>query len=208
MPKKKQQNASLEPFKDGTYEDFLVWFALPTTERQKAKGYNTVTEYSQYNDIDRTTLWRWRKSPEFRKRVNTIRKDWGDDMTAQVFDGWKMACMKGNPKAIELWLSYFHGFDKKNVHEVQTQQHVEPNDIRALIEELPEDEQEHYYITLAQLAARVRELRTARGYTDAESQPAPDVQEQTYQLPQGAPDTRVNEMATGHQEYLRTAVEW
>lgn len=197
------------------YEQFAFWYALPLSERAKT-GVRYESEYAEKNGVDRKTLYNWRQLPDFKAKVVRLRQDWGDDMTAAVFDGWKLACMKGNPHAIELWLGYFHGYYKKQVIEQHVFVEVTSNDIRSLVNELPINEQKEFYGILANLADRVRYHRRIgqdrHGIGDGQtSQSIPDntraLQRQTDYFPQRASDTRaINEMATGNQKLLRTAM--
>ncbi|MCH7605373.1 hypothetical protein IID24_05290, partial [Patescibacteria group bacterium] len=150
-----KQNGALKPYKDNTLEEFLFWFAMPASERGKT-GAETMQEFADEHKVHRNTLTRWKDSPEFQTRAQALRRKWGNEMTAFVFDGWKLACMKGNPHAIELWLSYFEGWDKKQIIEQRKVVEVSANDIRALINELPTERQRHYYGELANLEDELR----------------------------------------------------
>jgi len=209
-------NGALEPYKDNTLEEFLFWFAMPASERGKM-GAETLIEFAEQHKVHRNTLTRWKDSQEFQGRVQALRRKWGSEMTAFVFDGWKLACMKGNPHAIELWLSYFEGWDKKHIVTQRKVIEVTPNDIRTLINELPTERQRHYYGELANLEDEFRyflakrqqagiiESDDERGNDDAKHNQS--LQRETDHLPQRASDTRTNnEMATSDSGMLRTAM--
>ncbi|MEX0652428.1 MAG: hypothetical protein WD509_01825 [Candidatus Paceibacterota bacterium] len=153
------KNGDFEPYKEKAYEDFVLWFALPSSERARM-GASTMAEFAERYGVHVNTLTRWKRAEGFDETVLKYRRSWGNDMTSHVFDGWKLACMKGNPQAIELWMAYFEGFNKTHVVQDRGPEvEVTEDDIRSLINELPIEKQKEYYGSLKLLHNEVRYYR-------------------------------------------------
>jgi hypothetical protein len=155
-------------------DEFAFWFSLPLKERKSA-GHSTIQEYADNHDIDPKTLWRWRQDPLFTKLTDHLRQKWGQDMTASVMDGWKLACEKGNPLAIELWLAYFHDFTRKTALDVNEAKKNEygVNDIRSIIDTLPEGLRQKHNGYLRELLDDLATIERARSYAEPGSDAGP-----------------------------------
>lgn len=215
IKKDKGQHYAVQPIKDHIYEEFIFWSALPASERQKT-GAETLLEFAAQNGVHRNTLGLWKQRQDYQDRVDSLRKQWGREMTAYVFDGWKLACMKGSAQAIELWLSYFEGFNKKQVIEQHVKVEVTADDIRNLINELPREEQKEFYGLLANLADRVKYHRSTRKtvHSIGDSRPSEPKSElpralprPTYNIPQGTSDGRTYEVSYRDKESVRETME-
>lgn len=188
----------------------MFWFALPLSERNKTAA-SSLTEYAEQNRVDRKTLWAWRQRPDFKARVKELRFKWADDMTSAVLDGWKLACMKGNPLAIELWLKYFHDYIPKT-QEIHTQQvEIGVNDIRHLIEQLPEPLKSKHYANLRELLDDASAVANARSPQDSSwSTPAPYriLDEADHDAPNLPDVIWPDAMAGSHSQCLRSDLAW
>jgi hypothetical protein len=119
------------------YEEFILWSAMPPTERIKL-GIETQEQFSQFYKISINTPTAWKRRHGFEQRVTALRKEWAFSKTGAVIEGIYRSALKGNPHSQKLWLQYFHGFSEK-VEVKQTPQIIlTANDIRFIIEGMPE----------------------------------------------------------------------
>ena len=89
------------------FNEFIQFYALPTNERVEIFGCKTQKQFAEKYDVNKGTLSEWAKHKELKAKIKELRNEWGKAETSNVFAGWRNACIKGNPYAIELWLSYF-----------------------------------------------------------------------------------------------------
>lgn len=186
------------PQKLDQYEDFIEWYALPLEAKRKVKII-TQADFCKKFKLAPNTLTAWKRRPEFVTRVRALRTDWGFDRTSDVLNGMYKSALKGNDKSQKLWLQYFENFSEKteqtNVNKVE----IGVNDIRFLIEQLPEPMKSNHYANLRQLLDDVTAFRNAREAEDsivADGPPQP-LLGQTNQPAQHVPDTEADEVAEG-----------
>lgn len=141
------------------YEDFKLWYALPKNERVDVFGAENQTQFAEKYDISANTLSSWTKREDFIKAVQDKRNEWGKAETGNVFAGWRNACIKGNPYAIELWLAYFLGWNKEQI--IKNVQEFTEDDLFTLIKTLPENEQKEFYNQITGLLVKARQNRIA-----------------------------------------------
>ena len=100
--------------------DYIRFMALPRVFRDKEWGFTTDEAFSKKYKVDTSTLYAWRKDPEFWKELKEIFKLWGKDRTPDVIAGmYKKAVSEGNAAEVKLWLQYFDDWKEKsevNVH--------------------------------------------------------------------------------------------
>lgn len=80
--------------------------------------------------------------------------------TPDVLEGLYNRCVKyGMATDVELWLAYVEGWNKKQVLEHMAEVKLGKDDIRTLVDLLPEEDQKHFYNTLTDLIAKVETYR-------------------------------------------------
>ena len=143
--------------KTNIFNEFIQFYALPTNERVDIFGCKTQKQFAEKYDIHRSTLSEWLKRKEFLNEIKKLRNEWGKSETSNVFAGWRNACIKGNPHAIELWLAYFLGWNKEQV--VKQVQEFTKNDLVSLIKVLPKEKQQVFFDTVNQLIVEAEKIR-------------------------------------------------
>lgn len=142
------------------FELFVEWYTLPYIERVKT-GMETQGQFAYRNSLSKDTLTKWKQRPDFKAAVEKRRQDWDSKWFGEIMQGWLRSCLKGNPKSIELWLQYFQGWRKDQIPK-ERENEVSEDDVKRLIQELPEDRQKKYFIHLANLADEVKQARKER----------------------------------------------
>ena len=80
--------------------------------------------------------------------------------TSDVLTGLKKRCIKyGMAYDVELFLLYVEKWDRKHVLEILGEIKLGDNDIRTLVDLLPEDKQQKFYVTLTDLIAEAKSVR-------------------------------------------------
>lgn len=160
-PKLAQLATMARPHKVDKYHEFIMWFAMPTLEREKL-GIETQTAFSEYYGVSRETLSRWKNRPDFEPRVDHVQQEWGKERTGDVVMGIYRSAVKGNPMSQLLWLQYFKKFTPKTQVEHTAKVEIGVNDIRFLIEGLPTQElKDEHYNNLRKLLDDAQQARTA-----------------------------------------------
>lgn len=132
------------PYKVDKYQEFVLWFAMPTYEREKL-GIETQKEFAAYYHVNENTLTKWKDRPDFEPRVDHIQMQWGKEKTGDVILGIYRSAIKGNPMSQLLWLQYFKKFSPKTTEEKVVKHEITVNDYRFLINSLPPDLREEHY---------------------------------------------------------------
>ncbi len=143
------------PYKEEEYKKFFDFYVLPTSERKKL-GYKNLSDWSVKNGVHRNTISRWKNQSGFKKELFQQRMEWGSDQLGDVLEGWKKACIKGNVQAIELWLGYFTGWDKKFIKNDSQSDRLSKDDFLSLIKSLPQERQVFFYEQFADLVVEVQ----------------------------------------------------
>lgn len=157
--KRNNRGGDTEPYKKDVYARFIEWQAQTTKERGKS-GITFAKDFANKYGIREATLSEWKKRPEFNelKREAQIAKL--SDETSDVLDGLKRRCIKyGMAYDVELFLLYVEKWDRKHVLEILSEVKLGNNDIRTLIDGLPEEEQKRFYDTLTELIAKAEQTR-------------------------------------------------
>lgn len=145
------QDGGISIRKFNAYLAFIEWAATPTPERE----YRTMSEFAEGWNINRTTLYKWKREKEFWQQVEDHRIKKYRERTSTVMQALYNRILKyGMAADVELWLAYFEGWDKKQVAKDAPKRFAE-DDIRELISRLPEEKQKQYYDMLAQLLSDV-----------------------------------------------------
>ena len=139
------------PNKANVYAEFIIWFTLPRQERIRL-GLETQEQFAEFYGVNPHTLAEWKKRPDFEARLDSIIKQMGTEKTADVLQGMYVSAMKGNARSQLLWLQYFKKFNPNAKDKIADNQVViTVDDIRFLIEALPEPLKQKHYDNLREL---------------------------------------------------------
>lgn len=149
------------PNKANVYHEFIAWYSLPHKERVNF-GIETQEQFAQIYKVNPATLSEWKKRPDFDRRTDELLMELGKSKTMDVVQGMYLSAVKGNPMSQMLWLQYFKKFNPKAA-ETQEANKVEVtvNDIRFLIEALPEPLKNKHYANLRELLDDSAAINTA-----------------------------------------------
>lgn len=148
------------------FHEFVLWSALPPEERGKL-GMENQTEFVAHYKINKETPTRWKSRPDFVAQVTELRRQWAFDKTGSVINGIYVAALKGNPFSQKLWLQYFLGFNETSEVKVTNKVEITMNDIRFLIEALPEPLKSKHYANIRELLSDSRANSDARNINTA-----------------------------------------
>lgn len=193
------------------YAEFIIWSAMPEQERIRL-GIETQQQFAKVHNVTEQTLSRWKYRADYEDRVDSILKVWSIGKTPTVIHGMYRSAVKGNPMSQMLWLQYFKKFNPKADAERENKKvETSVNDIRFLIDALPEGLKQKHYGNLQQLiddsAAIARAIeggeipdgvRRAEIITTDESGHEDELSDETDHDAQDVSGTRTNAMATGY----------
>lgn len=157
---KNRGGGTVQPYKKDVYDRFINWVAMDKEERGK-EGLPTMSSFASKYGVRNETLTAWQKRPEFLdlKREAQILKLQID--TSDVLTGLKKRCIKyGMAYDVELFLLYVEKWDRKHVLEILSEVKLGDEDIRTLVDGLPEDKQKKFYVTLTELIAEAKQIRS------------------------------------------------
>lgn len=137
----------LVPKKNFEYNLFVRWIATPTVLRDPP----TQAEFSAKFGIGHDALANWKKQSNFWKEVKALTDEWGKERTPDVVAGIYRSAVKGNPHSQKLWLQAFAGFNEHQQDQDAQKVEVSPNDIRFLIDALPEPLRSKHYANFREL---------------------------------------------------------
>lgn len=147
------KSANREVRKPDAYQEFILWTALPPTEKGR-HDFQTQEEFSENYKLGKNTLTKWKARKDFQEQVTELRRQWAFDKTGEIIQGIYLAAIKGNPFSQKIWLEYFLDFREKAAEGTKTgatQTNIGVGDIRYLIEQLPEPLKEKHYANLREL---------------------------------------------------------
>lgn len=141
---------------------------MPPVERVKL-GIENQKDFAEYYGVEESTLSRWKQRPDFEERMDKILRMWAIDKTPDVVQGIYRAAIKGNPASQLLWLQYFKKFNPKQEieHTQKIKVELAENDIRRLIEILPENLKIKHYGYLRELLDDASAYRSAQQSEDS-----------------------------------------
>jgi hypothetical protein len=206
---RKKQNKY--PYKVDVYAEFILWFAMPPIERIKL-GIENQNQFAEYYSININTLTKWKNRTDFEDRVDKIQRMWGLEKTADVIQGIYRAAVKGNPASQLLWMQYFKKFNPKQEIEHTHIAKVElaENDIRRLIEILPENLKIKHYGYLRELLDDASAYRSSQQLEDSRwtERPALAVPvEADYNAPD-IPEPKASPVPKSYPHSLRANMVW
>jgi hypothetical protein len=196
-----------------TYDEFILWFALPRHEKIKM-GLETQEQFAEYHGLHRETVGDWKKRRDFLPRLKELRDMWGKERTQDVIAAIYFTAISkgvGAPASQKLWMQVIEGWSEKT--EVQLTKKVElgVSDIRFIIEQLPDQLKAKFYGYLREIFDTAQSLRHAgqlpdRASTDTDAaQPLP---READQHAQELPKQKGNEVAESYPRRLRGDMEW
>jgi len=170
----KDNRQRLLPNKASVYEEFILWSAMPPME-QRRLGIETQEQFGEYYKVSGVTMWKWKQRTEFHQRRMKLVRDWAHDRTPGVIQSIYASCLKGNSDSQRIWLKYFEGWVEETKVDHTLKVEITQNDIRHLIEALPEKEKLECYGHLRQILDIATAVRNSgrlndstAGYNDAE----------------------------------------
>ena len=171
-------------------------------------GIETQGSFAAWQSLSERTLNRWKERADFLPNVKNIRDKWAQERGGDVAAAIYQTAMKGNPLAQKLWMQVYEGFSEKSEIAVTKKIEIGVNDIRFLIEALPEPLKSKHYANLRELLddsaafanARNIDPEALRDAQDTESGGGTEVAEDGVCRPpdndaQDIPEPATNEMA-------------
>lgn len=191
------------------YREFVLWTAMPPLEKRNL-GIETQTAFCEYYKIGINTPTAWKHRADFEGRVDAILKMWSTDKTPDVIHGIYRSAVKGNPMSQLLWLQYFKKFSPRTEVEHTNKVEVGVNDIRHLIELLPEPLKSKHYANLRELLDDSSAVRDARVVEDSHwtTRPADPILGEADNDAQDVPEQEGHAVAPSHQTGVRAPMDW
>lgn len=156
--------------KTGVYTEYILWSAMPESERLTLGISDQKTFAAKYK-VHESTLSNWKKRGDFDQRVDALVKMWARDRTPTVIMGIYKSAVGGNSQSQRLWLEYFHDHSQKLEVTSTTKVELSPNDLRFIIDGFPEPDRTKFYGYLRDIIDFANALRRARQLDD---EPAPE----------------------------------
>lgn len=159
----RSKNSNLIPNarKASEFEEFCLWYAMPYAAKKEMR-MEKQKEFAEAFNVDPATLSIWKSRAEFIARVNYLRNQWAHEKSMDVIDGIYRAAVKGNPHSQKLWAQMFMGFTEKTEVKETKAVEISTNDIRHLIEQLPDNLKEKHYGNLRELLDDASAVANAR----------------------------------------------
>jgi hypothetical protein len=190
-----------------TYDEFILWYALPGHEKAKM-GIERQGDFADYHKLSERSLVRWKQRPDFYIRVQSLRAEWAKSRTSDVIAAMYKSALSsgpGAPIAQKLWMQVFEGFSEKSEVEHSAKVEVGINDIRFIINGLPEPHRSKFYGYIDEIVATVDQTRINGTFEDAEWTPqleAP-ISDDSDQDAREVSDTGANEVPESDTDSIR-----
>lgn len=186
-----------------TYDEFVLWYALPHFEKKKY-GLEDQKSFAAYHGVHENTVSLWRNEPGFLLRVKALRDQWGAARTSDVLASIYRSAISGGkeaPQAQKLWYQVVEGWNEKT--EVKNIKKVEigVNDVRFLIDSLPEPYKTEHNANLRKLIEDAQRLRNSGEFKNREREedrPADGISDATYSDASDVSRKGRHEVAKGH----------
>ncbi len=182
MAEQMQNNAeSKGVYKSAAYREFVRWSALGIIEKHRT-GITDQNEFAKAYRVNKDTLTRWKKRPDFNADVKEQLFEWSKGRTPDVIDAIYRGAMKGNIGSQKLWVDSFFDVNSFRKGLVPDGPLVHHSDIRALIETMPPSYRPKFYGHLGELHSALVDLGKKGLLVDSEM---PDVDRETTLLDPG-----------------------
>lgn len=156
---KKKPRKKTEPQKVDTFKAFIDWSVMTSKERDEIK-LSTAKLFAGKYKLHESQLSRWKDRNDFVELKSIARREKWEELTPDVIHGLYERCVRyGMASDVELWLAYVEGWDKKQVLEHREEITLGPNDIRAMVDLLPEEKQGKFYDVLTRLISEAEYAR-------------------------------------------------
>lgn len=159
------------------YNAFIIFMSLPDPDKavmmevpfnELTKKYAYIPKQKDFAvkyGVHENTLTQWKKRKDFISSVDIKRKEWGLDKVPNVLAALYTRCIKyGMAYDVETYLAYYANWNRTQVIKNVTDK-FDVDDLRSIIQELPESKQKDAYTTLADIITQA-ELR--RGEQESE----------------------------------------
>lgn len=164
---KKQEKS---PFATVAFFAYVEFMAKPDPERcemlgipydEKTRKYTakpTSTRFAEKYDVHINTLTNWKQRKDFNTAVNQKRNLWGLEKVPNVMAALYQRCLRyGMAHDVELFLAYYERWDRKAAI-ANPPVSFTPDDIRSIIDVLPEDRQEYFHGLITNAIAEAQSL--------------------------------------------------
>ncbi len=185
-----------QPKRRDLYTEFILWTAMPSEEKKKL-GLEWQMDFAKHHNVEESTLSRWKRRADFEVRVDAILKMWGADKTPDVVHAIYKTALKGNPLSQKLYLQYFKGFSEKTEVQHTAKVEVGVNDIRFIIDGLPEPERSKFHGYIREIVDYANAVKNARELDETvwDEQPAESVLDEADHDAQDISEQGANELA-------------
>lgn len=152
------------------YAQFIRWSAM-TPEEKEWHGIESREQFCKaYHVANSGMLGIWTQRKDFEARVTALREEWVFSKTSEILGGVYAAARSGDHKSQRLWLEHVYHMTEKREADKPNQVEIMPNDIRFLIESLPEPLKTKNYTRLREIlddSAAAAQAGTLKEYRDA-----------------------------------------
>lgn len=195
-----------------TFEEFVTWYALPRHERFERTNIETLEQFAAKHQVTVRNLYRWSAWPEFQQRVKELWTLAAKGKTTDVVSAIYRSAITGGreaPQAQKLWMQVVEGFTEKSETTLKTQPEITVNDIRFMIEALPEPLKSKHYANLRDLIDDANAIRNAREADDGawDERPPIAVQGETDHVSQDLQGQETDGVASRDTQRVRLDME-
>jgi len=137
------------------YEQFVLWSAL-TSEERSWRGIQTREQFCKMYGVPSIRLLdAWAQRADFEQRVAALREDWIILKTGDLLGEIYSAARSGDIKSQTLWLDYARRIKEKRDATGPKPSRLSPDDVRQIIDMLPEALRESNYRRLENIRSDV-----------------------------------------------------
>lgn len=155
------------PKKD-TYAQFVLWSAM-TPEERAWHGIETREQFCRVHEVPNVGLLEiWTKRRDFKSRVTIFREDWAFSKTSEVLGSVYAAACNGDHRSQRLWLEHVHHMTEKYDPDKPKRIEVTPDDIRYMIDGLPEPMKTRNYERLREIIDEMADAARAGAFDEYE----------------------------------------